>query len=401
MQKAASNRDRHRSDVLPGPPVGPVLFRTRWPAACVRAVLGLWLLLQVWPAGATEATRTREPDPVAENMLLLQTASGGWSKHYNGKAVDDTRHYDARERAALRDPARVDDATIDNKATTREIAYLAGAWQRSGDPRYLAAAERGVAYLLAAQYRNGGWPQFYPDRSSYRHQITLNDDAMTRVLALLQDIVEGRGAMAALSPAFAEPAAEALARGLQCLLATQVRVQGVLTIWAAQYDEVSLLPAQARSYELPALATSESVGVVRLLMRQPTPSPEIVEAVESAARWFEASRQRDVALDTVEAPGQQTGRDVVLVSAPGQSLWARFHDLEQGQPLFSDREGRRLVRLDQVPNERRVGYTWYGSWPDKLLRQELPRWRERLKVGGVRADAATAGDGTSDPGDNP
>ncbi|MHC9086969.1 pectate lyase [Luteimonas sp. RIT-PG2_3] len=368
------------------------------------AVLALCLLLQASPAGATDpagTTGAREPDPVAENMLLLQTASGGWSKHYNGKAVDDARHYDARERAALRDPARVDDATIDNKATTREIAYLAGAWQRSGDPRYLAAAERGVAYLLAAQYRNGGWPQFYPDRSSYRHQITLNDDAMTRVLALLQDIVEGKGAMAALSPTLAEPAAEALARGLQCLLATQVRVQGVVTIWAAQYDEVSLQPARARSYELPALATSESAGVVRLLMRQPTPSPAMIEAVESAVRWFEASRQRDVALDTVEAPGQPTDRDVVVVSAPGQSLWARFHDLEQGRPLFSDREGRWLTRLDQVPHERRVGYAWYGTWPDKLLRQELPRWRNRLKAGGARAGADTAGDGAFDPGDNP
>ena len=327
MQKAASNRDRHRSDVLPGPPVGSVLFGTRWPAACVLAVLALCLLLQASPAGATGAadpvgfTGTREPDPVAENMLLLQTASGGWSKHYQGKAVDDARHYDAGEGAALRDPARVDDATIDNKATTREIAYLAGAWQRSGDPRYLAAAERGVAYLLAAQYRNGGWPQFYPDRSSYRHQITLNDDAMTRVLALLQDIVEGKGAMAALSPTFAEPAAGALARGLQCLLAAQVRVQGVLTIWAAQYDEVSLQPARARSYELPALATSESVGVVRLLMRHPMPSPEIIEAVESAARAGGAAVPGAPARADVPAAGraaERTPRSPAELGPPGR-----------------------------------------------------------------------------------
>ena len=57
-------------------------------------------------------------DPVAENMLLLQTASGGWSKHYRENKVDYTQAFDAAERDALRAPGRHDDATIDNKATT-------------------------------------------------------------------------------------------------------------------------------------------------------------------------------------------------------------------------------------------------------------------------------------------
>jgi len=334
--------------------------------ACLPLLLALCA-----PALPAFAART---EAVAENMLLLQTASGGWSKHHQGKAVDYDHAFTPAERAALRAPDRKDDATIDNKATTREIVHLLEAHQRTGNPAYLAAARRGVDYLLAAQYPNGGWPQYYPDRSLYRHQITFNDDAMTRVLELLQDIVEGKGALAQLTPEYGERARVALDKGIACVLATQVRIGSQLTIWAAQYDETTLQPAKARSYELPSLAVSESVGVVRVLMRQPQPSPQVLAAVDSAARWLEAHRMRDLARRKIDAPGEETGQDVVIVAEPGASLWARFYDLERQEPMFVNREGEQVASFADMPNERRVGYAWYGSWADKLLQQELPRW---------------------------
>lgn len=335
----------------------------------------LLALLFALPALAAAAPPPAQ-DPVAENMLLLQTASGGWPKHWRGRAVDYGRVFDDTERQALRAPDRPDDATLDNKATTREIAHLAQAWERTGNPAYLNAVRRGVEWLLRAQYPNGGWPQYYPDRAFYRHQITFNDDAMVRALHLLQDIAEARGALAALTPEFGVRARQALERGIACILATQVRIDGRPTIWAAQYDEVTLQPAKARAYELPSLAVAESVGVVRLLMRQPAPDAGIVAAVESAAAWLEAHRLPDLALRQVDAPHEETGRDVLVVAQPGASLWARFYDLERQQPLFVNREGERVADFRRMPNERRVGYAWYGTWPEKLLAVELPRWRQ-------------------------
>lgn len=332
-------------------------------------------------AGASE----RGIDPVAENMLLLQTPSGGWSKHYRDSKVDYGRRYDEAERAALRDPQRHDDATLDNDATTREIRYLAQAHTDTGNPAYLDAARRGVEWLLDAQYRNGGWPQFHPDRSSYRHQITLNDDAMVNALALLQDIAGGEGVLAALTPEYGARAADAAQRGIDNLLALQVRIDGQPTIWAAQYDETTLQPAKARAYELPSLAVAESVGVMRLLMRQPRPDARIHAAVEAAARWLDAHRLRDLAVQRIDAPAEETGKDVLVVRRPGASLWARFYDLETGQPLFANRDGRR-VAFAELPNERRTGYAWYGTWPEKLLAQELPRWREVHAIAPGRAD---------------
>lgn len=336
-----------------------------------------WLLVLALASAGAIAARPPASDPVADNMLLLQTASGGWSKHYRDSKVDYTRNFDAAAREALRVPGRHDDATIDNKATTSEIAYLAQIHARTGNPAYLAAAGRGVAYLLKAQYPNGGWPQYYPDRSLYRQQVTLNDDAMVRVIALLQDIAEGRDGMSALQPQYGARAADAARRGIDALLALQVKIDGQPTIWAAQYDADSLQPAKARAYELPALAVSESVGVVRLLMRQSAPDACIVAAVEAAAAWLQAHRLHDLALERVAAPGEETGKDVRVVAKRGASLWARFHDLQAQQPLFVDRDSR-PVTFAQLPNERRVGYAWYGTWPEVLLEKDLPRWRARI-----------------------
>lgn len=315
------------------------------------------------------------PDPVAERMLQAQTASGGWPKHLAGKAIDYTQPFDEAARAALADTQRRDDATIDNDATTREIAHLAQAWREHGEMRYRDAALRGVDYLLAAQYANGGWPQFHPDHSGYRGQVTFNDDAMTQVVDLLQDIAEGQGALDALTPLRGEAAADAVARAISLILDLQVGIDGVPTIWAAQYDDTTLQPATARSYELPSLATAESVTIVRLLMRQPT-SPRVVAAIEHAAAWFDAHGLADTAVERVPGEGRRP-RDVRLVAQPGTITWARFYDLQGQQPLLVDRGGTIVTSLEDMSAERRTGYAWYGTWPASLLSRDLPAWRRR------------------------
>lgn len=341
-----------------------------------RGLAGLLALLLCLCAGPNLADTTGS-DPIADNMLLLQTASGGWSKHYREQKVDYTHVFDAAERAALRAPGRHDDATIDNKATTSEIAYLAQAHARTGNPAYLAAASRGLDYLLAAQYANGGWPQYYPDRSLYRHQITLNDDAMVRVIELLQAVAAGRDGLAALTPSHGARAAAAARRGLDCLLRLQVVLDGQPTIWAAQYDEVSLQPAKARAYELPSLAVSESVHVMRLLMHQPQPDVRLVQAVDAAARWLQAHRLPDLVFERYRGAD---GNDARLLHKPGAVLWARFYDLQRQQPLVVNRDSQ-PVSLEQLPQERRGGYAWYGTWPEQLLAKDLPHWRARQAGG--------------------
>ncbi|MDR6991901.1 pectate lyase [Luteimonas sp. 3794] len=346
-------------------------------------VLQYVVLLAALVAGPTASAAAA--DPVAQRMLQAQTASGGWPKHLAGKAIDYAQPFNAAESAALAHADRPDEATIDNDATTREIVHLVKAWQHTGDLRYRNAALRGVDYLLAAQYANGGWPQFHPDRSGYRGQVTFNDDAMTQVVGLLQDIAEAQGDVAALAPLRGEAARAAVDRAIALILDLQVRIDGVPTIWAAQYDETTLVPEAARSYELPSLASAESVSIVRLLMRQPQPTPEIVAAVTHAAAWFETHALADLAVERTERDGARP-RDVRLVQRPGARLWARFYDLERQQPQLVDRGGAIVASLAEMSEERRTGYAWYGAWPDRLLEKELPRWQRSHAPGGLPAD---------------
>ncbi|WP_425479072.1 hypothetical protein [Xanthomonas populi] len=34
-----------------------------------------------------------------------------------------------------------------------------------------------------------------------------------------------------------------------------------------------------------------------------------------------------------------------------------------------------LTDYRKVPNERRVGDAWHGTWPDTLLKDDSPKWR--------------------------
>ena len=84
---------------------------------------------------------------------------------------------------------------------------------------------------------------------------------------------------------------------------------------------------------------------------------------------------RDLATKKIDDPTQETGKDVILVAQPGASLWARFYDLQNQRPLYANREGVALTDYMKVPNERRVGYACHGSWPDKLLKEHVRKWR--------------------------
>ena len=60
-------------------------------------------------------------DLQADNMLLAQRASGGWSKHFQDKALDYNAEFSAEKKAAIVAEAKKDKANIDNGSTAKEI----------------------------------------------------------------------------------------------------------------------------------------------------------------------------------------------------------------------------------------------------------------------------------------
>jgi PelA/Pel-15E family pectate lyase len=338
------------------------------------------------PLGAVESVKWSDKLPtdpawlageqgraIAENLLLYQYPSGGWPKN-----IDMAKPLTPAEKAELEDRVH-DDATIDNGATTTQIRFLARAFTATNEPRYRAATERGLDYLLAAQYANGGWPQYFPLRKGYYTRITFNDDAMVRVLEVLRDAARGAEPFAWVDAARRERAAAAVERGIACILRCQVRQDGRLTAWAAQHDEVTLAPAWARKFEPPSLASQESAGIVRFLMGVRQPTPEIVAAIEAAVAWFERTKIEGRKWQVIDAPGQPEGKDrVVIADAKAKPIWARFYELGTDRPIFIGRDA--VIRYDvaEIEHERRNGYAWYVTAPRDLLARDYPAWKQRL-----------------------
>ncbi|MFT3681449.1 MAG: pectate lyase [Ferruginibacter sp.] len=314
-------------------------------------------------------------DTVAENMLLYQRKNGGWPKHFNKEKVDYHHTLTAEELNELKSGYETGiDATIDNSATTREIRYLAKAYKRTGDKRYLKAAEKGIEYLLDAQYPNGGWPQYYPDFSSYRSEITYNDNAMINALSVLLDVLEKEKDMEVISTSYSKICAAAVKRGVSCILKTQVKQNGKLTAWCAQYNAKTMKPATARTYELPSLSGQESVGIIRFLMRLPNPDKKIINAVKGGVEWFEKVKIKGYKFIEIKTDKTTAGRDRVLVPEEGSVTWARFYDLKTNEPFFTGRDGKPKKTLAEIELERRIGYAWYNDTPAKLISEEYPKW---------------------------
>ena len=312
-------------------------------------------------------------DSTADKMLVYQLGNGGWPKQLEDKSVVNYGAAITPELLAKIKATKDLHATFDNKATSREVVYLIQAYKKTNNKTYLAAAEKGLDYILMAQYANGGWPQYYPDKSLYRSEITYNDDAMINVLNILQDIANKQNGFEVVNPAYIKKAEKAVVKGVDCILKTQVKQNGTLSIWAAQYDKDSMLPAKARAFEPASLSTSESVGVVRFLMRIKNPSAEIKTAIAAAVKWFDTYKIAGYRYDRPNDPKTNI-KTAALVADNTSMAWARFYDLEKNTPIFGDRDNTIKTKLEGLSPERRNGYAWYGSWGQKLIEKEYPKW---------------------------
>ncbi|GAA4417576.1 pectate lyase [Nibrella viscosa] len=306
-------------------------------------------------------------------MLLYQRDNGGWPQP-GGDPIKYGQGLTVVQQNKLRAEKGKLDATIDDQATTREINYLVQAFQQTENPAYRQAAERGIRYLLVAQNTTGGWGQFYPDTSGYHKHITYNDQAMIDVMWVMKYTADGTHGFDAVDKTLGPQARTAVDRGVQCILKTQYKQQGKLTAWCAQHDRKTLLPANARAFELASLSGNESVGIVEFLISLDNPSPEIRQAVHAAVAWLESVKLTGIAIKRVKAPSQPRGQDVVVVQDSNSTLWARFYDLDTNTPFFCGRDGVKKKSLAEIENERRTGYAWYGTWPAKLLSKDYPEW---------------------------
>src|SRR6185436_14073865 len=105
------------------------------------------------------------------------------------------------------------------------------------EQNYETAFRKGIDHILAAQYPNGGWPQYSPPPKSYHRHITFNDNSMARLMIFLREVATSNLYSFAEAP-LRTRARESFDRAVQCILKCQIVVNGRKTAWCAQHDEI-------------------------------------------------------------------------------------------------------------------------------------------------------------------
>ena len=315
---------------------------------------------------------------VADVIVSFQTPAGGWSKNLDMSGAPRMRgqsytpdnlskHPGPDDFDAPSDPRWNYVGTLDNDATNIELHFLilvsSATPGPAGDP-YRASFLRGIRYLLAAQFPNGGWPQVWPLEGGYHDAITFNDNAVTESAETMTAVGEGIGNYSFVPTVLRLNAKMAADHALHCILATQVMVKGQRTAWAQQHDALTLAPVAGRNYEPAALSSGESADLLVYLMQLPHPSPAVIAAINAGVEWLKATAI--AGQEWVGERGTGDGRHLEAKAGAGP-IWARYYSISTGRPVFGDRDKAIHDDVSELSPERRNGYAWYSAGPQKAL----------------------------------
>ncbi len=308
---------------------------------------------------------------IADNLIAYQNEDGGWPKNIDWLLVLDT---DSVKQSMSAYEGR---STFDNRNIHPQIDYLARVYQITGEEQYRTSVARAIEYTLNTQYPNGSWIGWEDEA------IAFNDGIIDGILRNWKDVLDGASHYDWIDVQTRERIRQSWDAGLRLILDTQYRRHGERMVWSQQCDQQTLQPVGARTYELPALTANESADIVLFLMSIEKPSAEIIEAVEAAVAWFEKTKIEGKRIETISMPeGNPEDRaikyDRRMVDDPAaEPLWARFYELEDDTIFLCNRDGIKVYSLDKVWPERRIGYSWYGTWGNEVL-QAYPAWKASL-----------------------
>ena len=329
--------------------------------------------------------KTAEAARIAQNVIDWQLDSGGWPK--NVPMHDRLSAKERRAVLAMKGERKL--GTIDNAATFTELKFLARMYKategRQGTEKYLAAVKKGIEFLVGMQYPNGGWPQCDPAKVGYWHQITYNDGAMVNAMNMMRDVYEGRAPFdIPLPDELRAKCRRAFDRGIECILKTQIRQDGKLSLWCQQHDRDTLAPCVGRSFELPAVCTYESADIVALLMDVDATlypaetAARIRESIEGAVAWYKAHAIRGYRVEDGfrREDGIVTSRLVRVPEAESNPLWCRYYTLEDNRPFTGRRDGTMNFDFSELERGENMSYKWFSDVGTRVEKMHA-KWLER------------------------
>lgn len=300
----------------------------------------------------------------ADALIAIQNPAGGWNylgdmageaslkKWYdtigkNGWRLEEFQHY-------------YGNCTFDDEGTAECCKFMLRMYVEKKDPKYKAAFEKALKFVLESQYPIGGWPQRYPLKDEFHHHgnpdytsfITFNDDVVGENIEFLIMVYQALGDKTVLEP---------IRRAMDCYVACQQPAPQAG--WGLQHTVADLKPASARTYEPKAFATHATASCVSQLMTfyQLTGDPKYLARVPEALDWLATTRLPDEVM-------------------PGKPRYPTFVQIGSNKPLFVHRTGSNVVNgryyVDENP-EKTV--THYSSFRNVDLAGLRARY-EKLKA---------------------
>jgi hypothetical protein len=265
----------------------------------------------------------RAAEAAADALIWGQHPSGGWNyiidfggeesirRWYetigkNGWRLEEFQHY-------------YGNATFDDHATIECGRFLLRLHLEKGDPKYRAAVDKAVTFVLESQYPSGGWPQRYPrmgefsnhGRPDYTGFITMNDEVSEENIGFLLLVLQQLRDERVRAP---------LVKAMELIIALQ-QPQPVPG-WAMQYS-LDLKPVGARTYEPRSITPHGSAAAVGQLLDyyQLTGERKYLARVGEAIDW----------IASVEIPVDRRGPD-------GRNFY-RNYDPDTGRLIGTHRRG--------------------------------------------------------------
>lgn len=218
--------------------------------------------------------------------------------------------------------------------------------------------------LLQAQFPNGCWPAAYPLRGGRMDAASFGDGVMPAILRVLRQV--SRGAVPFVAVDQRRRAGEGAARGMDCILASQVVVDGRRTVWSALHDPLTLAPLDG------VLSGTDGPALLAFLMELDADDERVTAAVREGAGWVRETMLWGIARRPGEPP----------VARPGAGpLWAALYEIGSNRALFPASPDARydwravpdsLWRADWLTDQPAAVLQAYEAWAAARAAIPLP-----------------------------
>lgn len=295
---------------------------------------------------------SEEAQQIADKLLSAQKNSGGWMKNIEFHKESDTG-------------GKTEHSCLDNGATTQEMRFLAKVYQKTKVEKYKESFTRALNMIFTAEKGCGGWSQYWPlsGNGSYQDYITFNDDLMTNVMRLLNEIAANKGDFADMTDESTRNHCEqSFQHAIDVIIKCQVDDNGTPAAWCAQHDTITFLPTEGRPHELPSISAYESASLLSYLMTIDKPSEQLQQTIHTAVAWLDGHKTDGKAIeDFTNANGEKDRR---IIDKTGSAVWGRFIQLggatgEKTYNAFFTKLKDRNKKRSYYQNGKTYTYTEY------------------------------------------